>query len=213
MFEAFIFDMDGVIIDSEPLHFQVDQDTMSHFGVAIRKEDLEEYVGMTNPEMWSGIRIKYRLKESVPEIIDYQLKEKLAALSELNVAPIGGIVELIQELHGRAVKIGLASSSPRIFIEAVLNKFGITRFFDCIMSGEEVRNGKPAPDVYVETANLLGVSADRCVVLEDSKHGVAAAKAAGMKCIGFQNPNSGHQDLSNADFVVHSINEIKLNKI
>ncbi|MFF3921248.1 HAD family hydrolase [Paenibacillus lactis] len=208
MIQAFIFDMDGVIIDSEPLHFEVDIQVMKDFGAAITQEQLEKYVGMTNPEMWKLIRDEYQLRRSVSEIIDYQLSNKIKILTAREMEPIDGIRELLADLKASGIPVGIASSSPPVFIQAVLDKFGLLDAFNCIVSGEEVDRGKPAPDVYLKAAELLGVEPASCMVLEDARHGIAAAKAAGMQCIGFVNPNSGNQDLSAADYVVRSIAEV-----
>ncbi|MGK9254024.1 HAD family phosphatase [Paenibacillus sp. P22] len=210
MIKAFLFDMDGVIIDSEPLHFDVDIRVMAYLGAEITQTELEPYVGMTNPAMWKAIKEQYGFPHSTEEIIDYQLKDKLQELDKLDIEPIEGIRELLDELRSHGVAIGLASSSPRVFIEAVLGKFGLADYFGCIVSGEEVPQGKPAPDVYLEAASVLGIQPADCVVLEDSRNGVRAAKAAGMRAIGFINPNSGNQDLSEADFTVERIGDIKL---
>lgn len=208
MLEAFIFDMDGVIIDSEPIHFDVDIKTMQHFGASITMEQLEKYVGMTNPEMWTDIKDDYQLVQTVDEIIDYQLAAKISHLQAIAIVPIAGIAELIIELKKRSIPLAIASSSPRKFIEEVLRKFDMADQFDCIVSGEEVPKGKPAPDVYQEAAKQLNVQVKHCMVLEDSRNGIKAAKAAGMRCIGYVNVNSGHQDLSAADFIIHSIKDI-----
>lgn len=210
---AFIFDMDGVIIDSEPLHFEVDLQTLAYFGVASSHEDLERFVGMTNPEMWRILKEERKLTQTVSELIDYQMKNKIEALEKAELAPIDGIQELIAELKKRHIPIAIASSSPRVFIQAVLRKFGLTHAFGAIVSGEEVERGKPAPDVYLAAAKELGVDPAQCVVLEDARHGVIAAKAAGMTCIGFVNPNSGNQDLSQADRIVHTVRKINLDEL
>ncbi|WP_239614542.1 HAD family hydrolase [Cohnella mopanensis] len=210
---AFIFDMDGVIIDSEPIHFEVDIQTMQHFGMSISHEQLERFVGMTNPEMWTILKQEYDMPQSVEEIIEYQLSSKIDILRTSELIPIDGITELLQQLKSRDIPIGLASSSPRRFIMEVLSKFQIEHYFQCIVSGEEVDKGKPAPDVYYEAAKLLGVSPESCFVIEDSRNGIKAAKAAGMQCIGYVNHNSGNQDLSAADRIVTSIREIELDEI
>lgn len=210
---AVIFDMDGVIIDSEPIHFDIDMKTMKYLGFSISKEELEKYVGMTNPEMWLLIKNEYNLTQSVDEIIDYQLQNKISILRELDITPIEGIKELLSELKNHAIAIGIASSSPRIFIEEVLKKFDLEDYFACIVSGEEVPRGKPAPDVYIEAAKQLRVDAKNCVVIEDSRNGVTAAKNAKMKCIGYKNINSGDQNLSRADMIVDSIKEINIRMI
>ncbi len=210
MIQAFIFDMDGVIIDSEPLHFDVDRQTMAYYGHAVTQEDLERYVGMTNPEQWAIIREEYGIGPTAEEIITYQMDLKLEELRLAELEPIEGIRELLDELKKGEIPRAIASSSSPVFIEAVLAKFGLQDEFAAVASGEEVPKGKPAPDVYLRAAERLGVDPARCVVLEDSKHGIAAAKAAGMHCIGYVNPNSGNQDLSRADLIVASIGDIRL---
>ncbi|MGG4145311.1 HAD family phosphatase [Paenibacillus algorifonticola] len=208
--KAFIFDMDGVIIDSEPLHFEVDIETMEHLGFQVSQDDLEKYVGMTNPAMWRLIRVEYGIERTVEEIISYQQRRKIEELRARDFAPIQGVVSLLAELKGRNLPIALASSSPRIFIEEVLRKFNMIDYFASIVSGEEVPSGKPAPDIYLEAALQLGVLPADCVVLEDSRNGVIAAKEAGMRCIGYINIHSGDQDLSRADWIVNEIEDIPL---
>ncbi|RUS45828.1 HAD family phosphatase [Cohnella sp. AR92] len=210
---AFIFDMDGVIIDSEPIHFEMDIATLRHYGITIAPSELERFVGMTNPEMWATLKTELGLPSTVSEIIDYQLGAKIDYLRTAAIAPIEGIPELISELKQRHLKIGLASSSPIRFIEEVLRKFHLLEDFDCIVSGEEVERGKPEPDVYLEAAKQLGVEPQDCAVLEDSRNGIRAAKAAGMFCIGYANPNSGNQDLSQADRIVQTIRDIRINDL
>ena len=208
--KAVIFDMDGVIIDSEPIHFDVDIKTMDYLGRNISGGELEKYVGMTSTEMWSLIKKKYNLIQSVDEIIDYQLENKINIVRELDIEPIEGIRELLLQLKNESLLIGIASSSPRKFIEEVVKKFHLQDYLSCVVSGEEVPRGKPAPDVYIEAAKELGVDIDQCIVIEDSRNGVIAAKAAGMKCIGYKNINSGNQDLSKADITVDSIKDINI---
>jgi len=210
MIEAFIFDMDGVIIDSEPMHFDVDIRVMEYYGHPITQEKLEDYVGMTNPELWKSIREEFGMTQTVEEIIEYQLGHKIEVLRAAEMEPIEGIRELLAELKKGGIPRAIASSSPPVFIEAVLEKFGLRDEFQVVVSGEQVPKGKPAPDVYLRAAELLGVNPERCAVLEDARHGVAAAKAAGMHCIGFVNPNSGNQDLSQADLIVNSVGDIRL---
>ncbi|TDL47384.1 HAD family phosphatase [Paenibacillus dendritiformis] len=208
--KAFIFDMDGVIIDSEPIHFEIDVETMKYFGVTIAPHELDRFVGMTNPEMWSILKQEYSIPQSVSEITEYQLKSKIELIRSTDLAPIEGIQELIFDLNKNNILIGLASSSPRAFINEVLRKYNFFEYFDSIISGEEVTKGKPAPDIYLEVSNQLNSKPNECWVLEDSKNGVQAAKAAGMKCIGFINQNSGNQDLSRADIIVNNIRDIKV---
>jgi len=210
MLKAVLFDMDGVIIDSEPLHYQAENRLMKTFGFEMTVADLEVYVGMRDPDMLTQIIKDYNLQISLPDLLSKLLHQKLSLLKEADAYAIDGIVDLIQAISEQKIQIGLASSSSRIFIEAVLEKLGIASHFHCVISGYEVERGKPDPDIFLKAASLLGVSPEDCLVIEDSGHGVKAAKAAGMKCIGYQNPNSGNQDLSKADRIVHSIRDIQL---
>lgn len=210
MLKAVIFDMDGVIIDSEPLHFETDTRIMRDLGIEITSEDLNRYVGLTNRAMWIDLKERYGLKESIDELIKIQSAYKNEAVKRFDKGPIPGVRELLAELKSDNIKTAIASSSPVDFIDIVVDKLEIGNYFDAIVSGEEVKHGKPAPDIFLKAAEALGVEPDECVVIEDSTHGVAAASAARMKCIGFRNLNSGINDLSRANMVVDSLLQVNL---
>jgi HAD superfamily hydrolase (TIGR01509 family) len=197
--------MDGVIIDSEPLHFESDKMVMREFGVELTDEELNRYVGVANPQMWIELKDKYSIDLSVDELIEMQHMNKLKLLEDNQLETIRGIDELITDLQRKGIAVALASSSNMEFIQLVLKKLGITECFQVIVSGDDVEKGKPEPDIFLKAAELLKVRPQDCIVLEDSAHGVNAAKRAGMKCIGFINPNSGNQDLSKADKIVSTL--------
>jgi HAD superfamily hydrolase (TIGR01509 family) len=134
-------------------------------------------------------------------------------LQKSDLKAISGIVELLEEIKTMHIPIAIASSSPKLFIEAIVQKIGIEQYFAIMLSGEEVEHSKPEPDIFLKVAGLLKVNPSECLVVEDSKSGTIAAKKAGMKCIGYQNFNSGNQDLSNADFIVNAITEIDIKKM
>jgi len=206
--KAVIFDMDGVLIDSEPMHLKVENMMLDRLGIDAPENYLKQFVGWTNPAMWKKIRSDYKVKESIEELIDIQMEMKLNYLNENDYEPIDGVIDLLDELQEKQVKIGLASSSPVEFIDAVLKKLKIEEYFLKWQSGENVENSKPAPDVFFEVAKLIEEDTKDCIVVEDSKSGTIAAKSAGMKCVGFQNINSGNQDLSEADTIVDSMTMI-----
>lgn len=205
MLKAFIFDMDGVIIDSEPLHFQSDRMVMKDYNIDITDDELNSFVGVTNPEMWAALAEKYNMKATVEELLTIQNQYKTELFGKIELQPINGVLELLSELKEKGISIALASSSSRVFIELVLRGLHIYEYFDVIISGEEVTNGKPAPDIFLKAAAELKIDPFECVVLEDSSNGVKAAKAAGMKCIAYKNPNSGIQDISLADCAVSTL--------
>jgi beta-phosphoglucomutase family hydrolase len=210
MIKAVIFDMDGVIIDSEPIHFESDQMTMKHFGIEISHEELNQYVGVSNLVMWSDLKAKFNLTASIDELMEKQSYFKKYLIGNKKLEPIEGIPHLLAQIKDAGVKIGLASSSNRDFIEMILNNLEIIHYFEVIVSGEEVTKSKPEPDIFLKAAEKLKIDPKNCLVIEDSQNGVKAAILAGMTCIGFNNPNSGTHDLSLANTIVSSITEIDL---
>ena len=106
--------------------------------------------------------------------------------------------------------MAIASSSPRLFIENVIQKIGVAEYFSIWISGEEVKHSKPEPDIFLKAAELLNVNPQACAVIEDSSSGTIAAKRAGMKCIGYRNLNSGNQDLSQADYIIEEIKSAEI---
>ncbi|WYP26632.1 HAD family phosphatase [Alkalihalobacillus sp. FSL W8-0930] len=211
--KAFIFDMDGVIVNSEPHHVEVEIATAKRYGATITEDDLAEYTGMVSEDMWGRVKEKHGLTGEIKDILTHAHTEKLKRLKESDLTPIEGIPGLMQKLSERNIPMAVASSSPREYIEAVLQKFNIEDHFTSVISGEEVNQGKPAPDIYLETAAVLGIDPKDCVVLEDSHNGARAAKAAGMTCIGYAAPDAGDQDLSITDTVVQAIDEIDVDQL
>ena len=208
--KAVIFDMDGVIIDSEPIHFEVDMQTMREFGVNISKDELNKYVGTTNEYMLNDLINKYKIQKSIKEILEYKMELTIRRIKETKINAISGIPELLISLKHNNIKTAIGSSSPKELIITVIEKFQLGKYFDCIVSGDKVKEGKPKPDIYLEVSKRIGVNPEECIVIEDSRNGVLAAKNAGMKCFGFRNVNSGNQDLSKADIIVDSIRNIDI---
>ncbi|PNR95327.1 HAD family phosphatase [Petrotoga sp. 9PWA.NaAc.5.4] len=213
MIKAIIFDMDGVIIDSEPIHYDANKRIFDELGIPITQSIYVKYIGVSNEDMWNEIKNEYDLKQTVQELVDRQNLENLEHIKKYAKEPISGVVELLELLKNNSYKVALASSSPEILIKEVLEKFQLSKYFDVVVSAESVSRGKPKPDLFIYTAGLLNVKPRECLVIEDSKNGVKAAKCAGMVCIGFNNPNSMNQDLSKADIIVENMNEITLELI
>ena len=210
--KAVIFDMDGVIIDSEPINTGLSIKTVAHFGSSITSKEMEKYAGSTMKVIYSSIKEDKKLAAPVEEIIAYMQASMLSNLAKEDIEPIEGIRELLIALKERNIPTAIASSSPKNMIEAVVEKFKLQDYFSHLVSGNEVKHSKPDPEIYLVTAEKLGIAPSDCVVIEDSTNGVNAAKNAGMTCIGFRNLNSGKQDISRADIIVNAITEIDLSK-
>ncbi len=206
MIKAVIFDNDGVISDSEPWHVQSEILTMQKHGIALAPADLRRYTGGTAWDMFEDLIKRYGVDATVEEL--FRDKEKvLFDLLEKNLKPIHGVIELINRIHQKGLKLAIGSSGHKRLVEFTLNKFRIRDFFDAVVTGQDVAEGKPAPDIYLLAAEKLGMLPSECIVIEDATLGVRAAKAAGMKCIGY---DTGKQDLSEADSIVASFEEVEI---
>lgn len=209
MEQCVIFDMDGVIIDSEPIHQGCERKMFSLLGINVSDEEHNTLVGATDETMWSTLGKLHHLPISINEAIQLKKSLYLEYLKrENNIKPLPYLNELIADLNEHGFRLAVASSSPHEQIDYILKQFEIKRYFHAIISGEDVEAGKPHPEIFLKTANVIGVSSGSCVVIEDSHNGVTAAKNAGMKCIGFINPNSGNQDLNKADLLVNSLKNL-----
>ncbi|PJI07722.1 MULTISPECIES: HAD family hydrolase [Clostridium] len=210
MIKAFIFDMDGVLIDSEPLHLQFSQELFKELQIQMSIEDYSKFVGTTSKYMWGVIKDRYSLKNTVDELIKMEREGFFKYLSSVDIEPIDYIPELLNKLNENNFKTAVASSSPINVIEFIIKSFKLETYFNELVTGDYVSKSKPNPDVFLYAAKKLNVLPEECVVIEDSHNGVLAAKNAGMKCIGFKNPHSGKQDLSKADMLISSFREIDI---
>ncbi|MFP4015777.1 MAG: HAD family hydrolase [Halanaerobiales bacterium] len=211
--EAVIFDMDGVIIDSEPVHYQVNKKLYDELEIEVTDDEYSNFIGVSNLDHWNYLKEKYNIAESVEELIGKQTSQNIKHLQGSSEEPIIGVVQLLEDLERENISIGLASSSSLRYIKAVLEKFGIDDYFSVMVSGENMDRGKPHPDIFQEAARKLEVDPENCVVIEDSRNGVMAAKKAQMKCVGFLNVNSGNQDLSLADKLVDSMKKVTVDML
>lgn len=214
MKQCVIFDMDGVIINSEPIHQECERNIFRMFGITISEEVHNALAGTTDETLWTRIASLYELPINISEVI--QLKRSLymeCLRREASIKPIPYVSQLIAGLYKNNFSLVLASSSPHEQIDHILNNFDLKRFFNSTISGEDVKEGKPHPEIFLKAAESVGVDPSLCVVIEDSHNGVTAAKSANMKCIGFVNPNSGNQDLSKANILINSFKDLSVNSI
>lgn len=205
---AVIFDMDGVLVNSEPVHVAIEKEIFEDLGISFRDEEIHQFIGTTNTEMWGMIKVMKNLDQSSSELAKLSIERKTDMMKAMDLEPIDGIRQLVDHLKLQGYKLAVASSSPMVHIELILEKFGMRHLFNAVASGEEVPKGKPAPDVFLEAARQLEVPAELCTVIEDSSHGITAAKAAGMSCIGYDNVHSEGQSYDHADAVVQCIGDI-----
>jgi HAD superfamily hydrolase (TIGR01509 family) len=203
-----IFDMDGVLVDTEPIYVDITAGYLSSLGVHIPNAELYSSVGIPTNVTLSRLKLEYGLSKSAAELAREERQLRESRFHEMDSYPIiSGVIELLDELNAAGLPCAIASSSSPEMISLILSKTGLGGYFKDTVSGEEVSNGKPAPDIFLEAARRLGVEPGACVVVEDSPHGIRGAIAAGMGTVGFQNPNSGNQDLSSADLIVDNFDK------
>lgn len=206
--KAIIFDMDGVIVDSEPLHFELERSLLEELGGKITKEEHKSFVGTTDYHMWSTFKEKFNLKPSVEEMIEMKKERFIENIYRIEL--VENFQEFMLTLYNEGYPMALASSNNKKAVNAIIKKFDLDRYMELFISGEEVSKRKPDPEIFLTVAEKMKIEPTACLVIEDAYNGVRAAKAAGMKCIGFQNKNSGNQDLSKADLVVENYNKLDI---
>ena len=204
MIEAVVFDLDGLLVDSEHVWDDVRQQLAEERGGRWHDQASRDMMGMSSPE-WSRYMHEVIGLREPPEEINAEVVRRMEEVYRERLPLIPGAVEAVERLAARW-PLGLASSSNRELIDFVLEVSGLGRWFRATVSSEEVPRGKPAPDVYLEAARRLGVAAERSAAVEDSENGIRSAKAAGMLTIAVPNPRypPAPEALADADVVLES---------
>ncbi len=205
---ACVFDMDGVLIDTEPVWRETEHDVFARVGVELTDAQLRETWGMRIEEVvdyryrvrpWNGIRPRAVEREIIREMVEHV---------RAHGVPIRGAVEAIHTARDAGLRVAIASSSSRELIDAVVERLGIGDLVDVVCSADDEERGKPDPGVYLSAARALDVMPSSCVAIEDSPVGVTAAIAAGMRCIGLRSEGALAGDIGHAHVVVNSLVEI-----
>ncbi|MFH2085535.1 MAG: HAD family phosphatase [bacterium] len=226
--KAFIFDMDELMVDSFIYHGLVFAEVFKPYGIIWRGEGSQltpeieaPLFGLSIKDIFTILVEKFGLTDQAdPAELLLQYNEQLIPVFEReNIQPKAGLAKLVGDIAQHNYPVALASSASHKKIEVILRKIGLAHYFPVLVSGEdEIKHGKPAPDIFLKAAERLKISPQHCVVFEDAENGVKAAKAAGMKCIGVHNQTvfkvaGKRQDLSQADLEVESLTELTVAKI
>jgi HAD superfamily hydrolase (TIGR01509 family) len=206
--DAVVFDLDGVLVQSEEIWDDVRATYVRERGGRYDDDIQRAMMGMSSPE-WSRFLHDSAGVSDEPAAINDEVVRRMLAAYRRHLPTIDGAVDAVRRLAARFT-LGLASSSNRPLIDTVLEVAGLGQFFDATVSSEEVARGKPAPDVYLEAARRLRVDATRCTAVEDSHGGIRSAKAAGMRVIAIPNPSYPPDDesLAQADATIRSLAEL-----
>lgn len=204
--KAILFDMDGVLVNTEPLHFRMWTEAFGRRGLKIDYDGYKDCIGCTLGFLLELILKNYGRDFRKDDTLFPEAMEIKTKIVEKEGYPgIEGVREMLERMKQAGYVMAIASSSPPKFIKMAMDNIGAADYFKLLNSGENVAHSKPAPDIYLDTAAKLGVDPSECIVLEDSTNGCRAAAAAGMICVGFFNPDSGVQDLSASCCVIDSM--------
>jgi len=206
---AVVFDMDGVLVDTEHLWDEVREELTTEWGGRYTPEAQEAMMGMSSHEWSRYLHEVVGLREP-PETINEEVVKRMLARYEVELPVVPGSVDAVRRLDATGYRLAVASSSNRELIDAVLRRLELAALFETTVSSEEVARGKPAPDVYLEAARRLDVPPSRCAAIEDSASGIRAAHEAGLRVIAYPNRHyrPSAQVLASADAVVATLDEL-----
>jgi HAD superfamily hydrolase (TIGR01509 family) len=213
MIKAVVFDWDGLLFDSEGCWLEADKRMLAQNNIKYDGGERYLFTGKSQADCANTFINKFGLKLPVGKIIDQRKEQvgKIYQVTEQQLMP--GALALIKGLHQKGLKLAVASGSGKSVLDFIIKKQGLYSYFQEVISSDSVKNGKPAPDVYLHAAELLQIKASECVAFEDAESGVRSAKAAGMKCIAVPNKYTANQDFSIADRILKSLESISAEEV
>lgn len=214
MIQTVIFDMDGVIVDTEPVHKYAYFQHFNQLGIDVTPEMYSSFTGNSTRNIFERLKEQFRLTDEVQHLVE--TKRNLfndAFDSKEDLYLLDGVEDLIKDLYSNGMQLVLASSSAKVTINRIFNRFELHKYFMHIVSGEDFPKSKPHPAIFEHAALLSQTPIENCVVIEDSTNGIMAAKAAGIYCIGYDSFHSKMQDYSLADMVISDFRELGYERI
>jgi HAD superfamily hydrolase (TIGR01509 family) len=214
MIQTVIFDMDGVIVDTEPVHRYAYFQQFRELEIDVTEEMFTSFTGNSTRNTFQKVKDIFQLDHDVEDLIQrkrtifndaFDKKEDLELLA--------GVEILIKDFHQKGMQLILASSASKVTIERVFNRFQLHHYFTHIVSGEDFPKSKPDPAIFEHAASLSIAPKENCIVIEDSTNGIKAAKAAGIYCVAYNSFHSKDQDLSEADVIINHFSDIDFEKV
>lgn len=213
MIKAVIFDMDGVITRTGAIQASAESQVFATVGIHITPEEIvNRYSGWKDIDMFKDMAKRHQIKENIHKLRKKKWEITYKHLSSGSIPAVPGALDLIEKLLKNRYILALASSTNRKFISIIINNLSIKEKFSVVISGDEVKEGKPNPEIFLLTASKLSLVPSTCLVIEDAPSGVKAAKAAGMKCIAITTTHP-RKELKKADKIIDSFNELTIEEI
>jgi beta-phosphoglucomutase-like phosphatase (HAD superfamily) len=211
MLQAVIFDMDGVLLDSEPLHMEADREIFNKLGFKVTEQEQELFLGMGAEGTYAWLKEHFGLDEPLENLLKMDTAIRMQYFIEGPLlVPTPGIIELLEELSRCKIPLALGSSTVAPIVNRVLDLLNLRPYFQHIVTGDQVIRTKPDPAIFLLCARLLGIDPVNCLVVEDSWNGITAAKDAGMKSVGYCANGMNISVYSEADLVIRHFKELNL---
>ena len=214
MIKTVIFDMDGVIVDTEPLHRLAFKQHFKLLDIDVSDDLYASFTGNSTKNVYQKLKNLFPIQQDIDDLVITKRDLFNAAFeSDSHLKLLDGVEILIKELHQNAMQLILASSSAKVTINKIFEKFNLDQYFSYKISGEDFEFSKPNPAIFNYAAQISGHLKENCIVIEDSTNGIKAAKSAGIFCIGYDSFHSKLQDYSEADLVISNFDQLDYRNI
>jgi len=213
MLKAVLFDMDGVIVDTEPLHRKAYHQMFDDVNINVDEDLYASFTGQSTINICKRLVDHFNLNETPEELVSLKRKHYKIFFENDDLGLIDGVLDRIQDYHSNDVKLVVASSASMLGIKQIFERFDLNQYFSAKFSGADLKKSKPHPEIFIKAAESTGFSKSECLVIEDSTNGIKAAHSAGIYCVGFKSPHSSHQDYSLANKIITSFEEISYSEI
>src|SRR5690606_10423999 len=209
MLKAVLFDMDGVIVDTEPLHYKAYHQMFDEVSIDVSEDLYKTFTGKSTLEICITLCEQFQLSQSPEELVAIKRKHfEYLFHNDTDLQLLDGVLELIKNYHKHQITLVLASSASMPNINRIFKRFDLDQYFKTILSCADLKAAKRHPEILIKAAETSGFEKHECIVIEDSTNGIEAATAAGIFCVGFKSPHSINQDYSKADMVISNFSEI-----
>ncbi len=206
--------MDGVLVNSEPLHHQVCKVQFENLKIEVSDELFATFTGNSNKMIYQKLKDRFKLKEAIPELVAEKNRLFIEAFNaDFTHNLIDGVKDLIVELHQKGIQLIVASSSEMEIIDAIFERFELNKYFSHKVSGADFPESKPNPAIFLKAVALSGHSKSECMIIEDSTNGIKAANAAEIYCIAYKAPGVDSQNQSLANQIIYNYKELNYDTI